>query len=884
MTAIAVAVNHAELGRELPAARPVEAFDTVTGKAQGLRRLKAAGCRVPNFFVISPQCFSAALAAGGARVQSLLRAPLRPTEHDCQHRAAAVARVLEESDVAGPLRAAVARSVAGARAGERHYAVRSSAADEDSERASFAGQLETQLNVPADGLVDAVLQVWRSAFSARALAYRAQRALDSDAGWPAVIVQEMVQVQASGVLFTRAPDSPEELLVCAGYGLGEGVVNDLVDVDTYRIDRRSGSIARQIRSKSTRIDPAPLGGTHRVEVAAAARTLPALSARALRNLHALGVRLENEFSQPLDIEFAIDRLGRIHLLQARPITSRVTASESPRLWDNSNVVESYPGLTLPLTFSFAQAGYAAAFAPYMKRRAIDYFPFRSPLRNRSDLFQSLIGLIHGRVYYNILAWYEMMSVLPGFARVRASWDRMIGISATAQTREHSLPWLPRQLAWAYCVSKLLAFQGTARRFARRFAPVYARFSSVDYGNLSATALIAQYEALRRAIGDDWRLTLDNDFAAMAHFEALHGLCRKWSERSESVANDLLRHAPGMESVRPVRALEALVARVRGDASLGALFARLDDEQILAKLRCDATYQDLGRAIDEYLRRYGDRCVEELKLEQPTFRQQPSMLVRTIRTLLTSSSCVTESGHAATHEAALQTVGTPVKRAILSWVARRARRALANRENMRFARARIFGIARQLFGALGQRLAEQELLGRADDIHYLTVEEVCAAVRGTGVTAELPRLVALRRAEYASFATARPPSRFWSNGAPRWRPEETSADNAGDGNDMYGTPCAGGRAEGTARIVANPAEAPPQGPHILVAESTDPGWVFLMTRARGIVVERGSVLSHTAIIGRELGIPTIVGVAAATRRIPNGACLSIDGATGSVRWQ
>jgi pyruvate,water dikinase len=480
----------------------------------------------------------------------------------------------------------------------------------------------------------------------------------------------------------------------------------------------------------------------------------------------------------------------------------------------------------------------------------------------------------------------MMSVLPGFARVRASWDRMIGISATAETRAHSLPWLPRQLAWAYCLWKLVAFQSTARRFSRRFAKVYARFANVDYASLGAPALTAQYEALRRSVGDDWRLTLDNDFAAMAFFQALHALCGRWTGvRAVSIANELLRHAPGMESVRPVLALDALVARVRSDASLSALFARLDDEQILAKLRCDSTCQDLGLAVDEYLRLYGDRCVEELKLEQPTFRQQPSILIRTIRTLLVSPSRVPEDqGHPATRDTALRAVGNPVKRTILFCVARRARLALANRENMRFARARMFGIARQLFGALGRKLAEQQVLARPDDIHYLTIDEVCAAVRGTGVTAELSNLVALRRCEYASFSKARPPSRLWTNGVPEWRPDASPAEDTAGSNELCGTPCGGGRADGSARVVANPADPSPREPHILVAESTDPGWVFLMTRANGIVVERGSVLSHTAIIGRELGIPTVVGVAGATRSIPDGARLSIDGATGSVRWQ
>jgi pyruvate,water dikinase len=85
------------------------------------------------------------------------------------------------------------------------------------------------------------------------------------------------------------------------------------------------------------------------------------------------------------------------------------------------------------------------------------------------------------------------------------------------------------------------------------------------------------------------------------------------------------------------------------------------------------------------------------------------------------------------------------------------------------------------------------------------------------------------------------------------------------------------------VISDPRQPAPPGDHILVARSTDPGWLFLMIASRGIVVEKGSVLSHTAIVGRELGIPTIVGVREATTRIAEGRIIAIDGATGEVRW-
>jgi pyruvate,water dikinase len=801
----------------------------------------------------------------------------------CEAQAAAVAAVLDEPPVAARLRSAIAAALAGKLSARRHYAVRSSAVDEDSVRASFAGQLETRLNLPVSEVAEAVLGVWRSAFSARALTYRAQRRLRCDERICAVIVQEMVAAEKAGVLFTRGPDDPEEMVVCGAYGLGAGVVDNRVEVDTYRIERAGGSIRRQIGVKREQV-VAAARGTHVVPVALAARRLAALDDRALQKLRALGLQLETLFGMPLDVEFALDSWGRIHVLQARPITTASPAHEPVRVWDNSNVVESYPGLTLPLTFSFAQLGYAAAFAPYMKRRTMAYFPFRDPLRERRQLFQSLIGLVDGRVYYNLLSWYEMMSALPGFARVRASWDRMIGISGHAQAREHRLGWLPRQLAWAYCLWRLLCIKRPVERFTRRFARAYARFATLDYAGVGAEGLISRFEALKRTLAEDWSLTLDNDFAAMAYFEALHSLCQRWGGRRQAgLANALLRRAPAMESAEPVRALEQLAARVRADACLAALFASEDDERILAALQATPAHREFAEAVEAYLQDYGDRCLEELKLEQPTFRECPAALIRTIREQLAGPQVSLDRDAAMSQQALLRDIAHPLRRTVVRWVLHRAQYALASRENMRFARTRVFGIARRIFGELGRCFAAQGILERPDHIHYLTIDEVSSCVRGTGVTRDLAALVALRRGEYTTAAAHRPPGHLCTIGIPRWRGQPQSDEIAG-GTRARGTPCAGGRAEAVARIVRDPRQKLPAGAHILVAESTDPGWVFLMARSAGLVVERGSVLSHTAIIGRELGIPTVVGVPHATRRIPEGAHLSMDGATGRIQWQ
>ena len=225
-----------------------------------------------------------------------------------------------------------------------------------------------------------------------------------------------------------------------------------------------------------------------------------------------------------------------------------------------------------------------------------------------------------------------------------------------------------------------------------------------------------------------------------------------------------------------------------------------------------------------------------------------------------------------------------KRLLFRFVLHNARRAIANRENMRFDRSRVYGLVRRMFQRLGKLFARKGVLEQASDIFYLTVAEVFGFVEGAALTLDLKSLVALRKAEYARFAELHLKNRLLTTGLPYLSPLEELDKGLPTGNTLQGTGCSSGVAEGVARVVLSAAAAPAGGDYILVAQATDPGWVFLMIGSRGIVVERGSLLSHTAIIGRELGIPTIVGVKDATRLIPDGALLTIDGKTGTIRWR
>jgi pyruvate,water dikinase len=210
-----------------------------------------------------------------------------------------------------------------------------------------------------------------------------------------------------------------------------------------------------------------------------------------------------------------------------------------------------------------------------------------------------------------------------------------------------------------------------------------------------------------------------------------------------------------------------------------------------------------------------------------------------------------------------------------------------REEMRFARGQVFGAARRIFTAMGWTLQRDGLLAQSDDVQYLDVHEIRSIIRGTGGTDDLRPVVANRRAAYEQYrATPPPPNRFETRGpasAP-WAIRSPVGEPDRMEGTLRGTGAFPGVARGLCAVVLDPRAAPLADGRIIVARSTDPGWVPLFMSAAGLAIERGSLLSHSAIVARELGIPTVVGVPGITQVVHTGQWMELDGASGEVRFE
>ena len=832
----------------------------VGGKARALHTLAVAGFPVPPFAVILPSARPA-------------------TEAEPDARLAAAFFAVGQNLAGGPL---------------GRVAVRSSASDEDGGEHSFAGQLESFLDVPPAEVAARVAEVWRSGDSPRVRAYRAESGLPADGAAPADIVQAMVAADAAGVAFSVDPVSGRRAhaSVAAVRGLGEALVSGARDADTFTVDR-SGTVVARSRANDV--------GHARGDAPTA--TGPAITDTQAAAVAALARRCADHFGRAQDIEWAYAD-GKLFLLQSRPVTTlgRVADPDGALLiWDNSNIAESYCGVTTPLTYSFARYIYEEVYWQFCRLLGVP----EKKLEENADLFGRMLGLVQGRIYYSLVDWYRAIALLPGFTWNRRFMEQMMGVK-----EEMPPELLPRVTAaglgarladLGHLGSTVLGLLRARRRLPRTIGAFRARLGAAlaepatPFAEQRADELAAAYRALERQLLTRWDAPMVNDFFARLYHVVLRALCTKWLG-AESLANDLVGGEGGLVSTEPARLVEQLATIAADSPELRAALLADDLTAFHAALRNPAN-ASFAAGYADYLARFGDRCMEELKLESPTLRDDPTPLLRSIGALIGREKTPSRPRFAARELAEARMAdtlnGAPLRRIVFRRVLRRARGYVRDRENLRLDRTRLFARVRVIFVALGRRLAEVGALADARDIFYLTVPEALGFVEGTAVTTDLRALVALRRAEFARHAgAAEPADRIETRGTvyvgnpfnlPR-RPAATAgvADTGADPELRRGLPCCPGVVRARVRVVLDPRGVTPTPGEILVAARTDPGWVMLFPAAVGLLVEHGSLLSHSAIVSRELGLPSIVAVPGLTAWLKTGDLVEMDGAAGTVR--
>ena len=819
------------------------------------------------------------------------------------------------------------------------FAVRSNFSAEDGGEHSFAGQFLTRLNVKREKVEEAVQEVFASYAGSLDYKEKANRGKEEycsqkqgkaeqgkaeqekaeqkkaeqrkvGSSVETVIIQEMLFPEKSGVLFTKNPKGLlSEMVAVLGQGLGDKVVEDQENVltyhyfpgeslyqegklrDNYMGDEKDADLEKASRIRLENENFADSKKDHR------AGTI-VLTEKELKTLFTLGERIEQLFQKPMDIEFAIEG-GKIYILQAREITTLDTHLPI-RILDNSNISESFPGICLPLSVSFAKEMYSGIFTS-LGRRFLG-----KKVSSYKELFQRMVGEFSGRMYYEISSWYDILRLLPFSKKIIPIWQGMLGVSNEEISFSKKKPsfFLKCRIAFLFCYYFLVS-QRKMKALDRFFKERYASYTKQVEDEEDVKALFSLFLKMKEDLLREWDITLMND---MVSFISTHLYGKKT--------------AFSLETMKPVRALSALKAvagkygldseeyrrekksyisaygdRIEGELKLETRTYRTNeellDQWILDALETEKAGQDSRGDFpkEKYSLRKG--CSEAEHSMQKAYGEKDSFEKDSIETDCSEKDCEETSRMEKPSEAKLRK----------SFLYRLAESSCNNREISRLHRTRCFGLMRQIVDKIGEKTI-------GFDVYYLSLEELEEMLfSGKDFSLKIAREKELRKAyerlpvlsrvkllgkvdrdplageiavlNYESFKGKGNKEGIGRDTEEGKGETERKEDGESTPRVFLGRGVSKGIFRGEVLKIKSLQEvsvADAKG-KILLSYSTDPGWFPYLNMAEGLITERGSLLSHSAILARELEKPAVVNIPNIMEELHSGDIVEIEGDLG-----
>ena len=726
-------------------------------------------------------------------------------------------------------------------------AVRSSSTSEDSKEHSFAGQFETVLDVQTQiEFVDSLTRIFNS---------KEKDGYVKNSGQMNIIIQEFIEPDVSGVIFSVNPSNGNnELVINAAMGRGTNVVEGS-QAEQYFVSRLDPN---NYMSKSEGVN------------------LNVLTKAQINTLASITMEVESLFIAPQDIEWAI-KDDTVYVLQSRPIT----AISHLRLWDSSNISESFPGIVLPLTFSIAKRGYLLGYKAQAYAGGLSWYELEAQHRN----FDSMIGIFNGKMYYNLLSWYRYITLFPGSKKNQQFLDDQIATQGQAIYQVPGQLTLTNKIRYTLrLVYRVLFFKRELARFYNRFSDFEAKLKRMPQAG-DSQLLMAQYAFIEQTIIPQFGRTLDNDFLVMTYHGLLKKLLNKWLPDQPVERNNIIGSIGGVMSAKQALSLYALAEKFREDAQAYELLKTSDYFSLDSYLQGSS----LQEVIQEYIDVFGHRFAEDQKIESinPTLEQYGIYKLMEVYVQLDSAQIAKRL--AKTTINSLSTEGNIKnqlrydRRIIYSLLLRKLKHHLRLREKNRLLRGKVYGYMRELFPKVGQAFVDEGVIGKKDDVYYLQIEEIYQLMQGALITNDLADRVKARRKAYKDFANIDMPERFITKGLPSLEKVESVDTSITGGmvkDTLSGLISSPGNVEGRVVVLSEP-RIPKEPYDILVAKHTDPGWTPLIALAKGVIVEHGGMLSHAAIVTRELGIPSIIGVKNVTSILKTGMHVRINTQTSRV---
>jgi pyruvate,water dikinase len=798
--------------------------DLYGAKAAHLSKMKRAGFPVPDGFVISAAAFASFF--------------------------------VDRSDMADLV--AEIRSEVG-RVGAKKYMVRSSAIGEDSDENSFAGQLDSFISSSEASEITLYLQkCWASYNKENVRAYEeySGRKLKG----MGVIVQQLIEPDFAGVIFTRSHLKEGHLLVEFVEGHGEKLVSGESTPKSFHYSSKES-----IHEKDY---------------------LPELE-----NGLAIAGQIEQLYGAPTDIEWAI-KDGAFYVVQARPITSR--SKEKEVYWSNTNLNENYPDPISPLLYSIARDSYYHYFKNLSKL-------FRVPpeeIRRLETAYANVVGIFGCKMYYNMSSIHEIFSASPFSEVLIKSFHNFVGYAAESERKKKDFS-IRHKLAF---LKEFISLSLRLDRNVNEFENLIDAYSRQSKQAVVGEDLRACFHAFIETRMHSWYRASLADFFAMTYHGLLGKFCsRYYGDDATGMQNKLIQAIPGLISTKPIIEMYEVIAKIRNDDEAFDRFKKLEAQDFLTWLQNDRSAETILASVDGYLENWGYRCSGELMLTLANYLERPDSFIALLqqyerlpeqdpKQIIQAKVLEAAAAKKDFRKTILKKHWWFVPQALLqigllSFYIKKASDGIAYRERVRLKQALLYFRFKQVLQRIEKQFIKSGLIRQEGDILFFPYPELAEHLAASSILFKLaPRLTEERRSEFLRASALKYPDEFFTSSGIYAAPAEVSQKDkiSVKKGSLTGMCACGGLVEGRAKVLTTVLEAGKlEKGDILVTRQTDPGWVVVFPLISGLIVERGGMLSHGAIVSREFGIPAIVGVDSATTRIKDGDRLILNANTGDI---
>lgn len=773
---------------------------------------------------------------------------------------------------------------------ENSYAIRSSATAEDLPGTSFAGQQETYLNIKGEeNLLQYIQRCWASLFTDRAIAYREKNGFDHKKVSLSVVIQPMIFPEVSGILFTADPINGHRQVVSidASYGLGEALVSGIVTPDLYKV--KDGQIlSKKIGHKKIGIYGTPTGGTIQQEIPKEMAEKSALTDEQILILARWGKKIEDHYSSPQDIEWALVK-GQFYILQSRPITSLYPV---PQVKDKS------------FLHVFISFGHQQMMTDAMKPMGISIMKNFSPFGKKDEDGESEIMAEAGsRIYIDVTYLLHIPflrkkvpgilrnmdeSISRGISEIVCRNDFLSGVRRNKEVRKTFLRFFPKVIGQVFINYMFRDLTKVKENVEKYMSTELTRLES-ELSALSGVARIRRMqERMAKGMSGYFFHLFPFVITGVSSYHVVKKLNEKWLGNRKYL-QDLGKSLKGNVTLEMGLALGDVADVARNFPNLLAYFKRPKENTFFDDVKKIEGGELFLQSFQPFLDRYGMRCPGEIDVTQTRWRENPTSLLAAMLGHIQSTEPGEHrdkfktgelEGEKATREIITSLKGKPMgflKGKIMSRIIQVFRTMMALREHPKFMIIQCFWIYKKAILEEGKDLVSKGLLKEEEDVYYLKLSELASILEGS-FHEDVANLIEKRREEYRENCHLVPPRVITSEG--EIIKGTKRVENLPQGA-LPGSPVSPGVIEGNARVVLNPEEGKLEKGDILVAPFTDPGWTPLFISAKGLVMEVGGLMTHGAVVAREYGIPAVVGVENATKAIRDGQRIRVHGDLGYV---